>query len=193
MMNRVPPQAQTYGFPTAAGLSLPGQQQHQQQPGRAMALPQPSPNKGTLVPGQVLRVGKIQVTVERYLSEGLSLCCLHRISVARGCAGRASSLTSLAPLCSPGLCCQAASRTSTSSTLSSHCRVAGRMFSSASPSEIENSLMKSDARLRSWCVFGAAQRGLGNTTCERSKPSCRAYFQPCDAAREKSQEMAIAM
>lgn len=61
MMNRVPPQAQTYGFP-------PGGQPQQ----RAMTQPlEPQQqNKGTLVPGQVLRVGKIQVTVERYLSEG---------------------------------------------------------------------------------------------------------------------------
>jgi hypothetical protein len=158
MMNRVPPQAQTYGFPTAAGLPLPGQQQ-QQLPGRAMASPQP-PNKGTLVPGQVLRVGKIQVTVERYLSEGSALPWSWLISIAQPdeLADVLGAMTTSDR--------QAASPTSILSTRLKLCRAVGRMSSSASQSGIANCWMRSDGRSKSWCV-GAARSSSGELGTRR--------------------------
>ena len=167
-MNRVPPQAQTYGFPTAAGLSHPGQQQ-QQQPGRAMASPQPPPppNKGTLVPGQVLRVGKIQVTVERYLSEGASLSPLG-VLVAPA-PGELADAPLAAYIPSAAALRQAASHTSILLTRPSHCMaVVGRMSSSASPSGIASSWTRSGARSKSWCVCRAARKG-SNGRCSNQE------------------------
>lgn len=57
-----PPQPQ----PPAGGFRQPMQQQYQQYPQGQRARP----HKGTLPPGQMVRVGQHAVRVERYLSEG---------------------------------------------------------------------------------------------------------------------------
>lgn len=125
--------------PTPSQAFVPQQQQP--------AQPQ---HKGTLIPGQLINVGRYQVVVDKYLSEGPCHCSHPRPAVRAD--GRVSPTRTLIANRDGPSGAQAVSRTSTSVVRRSPSTVRRSMSSSEWRSVTRPCWPRSGGRSRSWSV-----------------------------------------